>query len=232
MARVRDQHLGTIQGQVGPQVFKVLNGDSYVAQLPHRSNVEPSDAVKNQRKRFGLVMKLTKGIYVMGITKPFWKDVTIEGSTKVLTISTKIAKTNFSNVTPTEVLDTATLVPDFGFAVDTTNITLANDGISATTAALSDTGIINTAIEKFIALGCVLHLSEPTITSAPSHRFLSLASSKINLNTSNPLTFNLVLDSSMGQIFDLYQTKKAFFVLVTYDINNVPVHFSSTFHSV
>ena len=51
MARVRDRHNGTIQGALGDQVYKVVNGDSYVAQLPHRSNAEPSEKVKNQKER-------------------------------------------------------------------------------------------------------------------------------------------------------------------------------------
>ncbi|MCX6159342.1 MAG: hypothetical protein NTY74_15285 [Ignavibacteriae bacterium] len=231
MAKVRDQHLGAIQGQVGPQVFKILNGDSYVAQLPHRSNVEPSDAVKERRKQFGLTMKFAKAIYMLLMLRLFWKSFIPDGAKKAMTTMSKIAKASYPCVSATEITDIALLAPDFGFAVTTTTKTLANDEFTVVTAALGDTGIIDTTKETTVYLLCVAHLSEPTSNTYSANRFFSLKSAGQILSTSTALTFTIPLDSAMGQVYDAYATKKAFFVLVTTDSNGAPVHFSSTFHT-
>ena len=145
---------------------------------------------------------------------------------------TKIGKANFNTVSATEISDLAFLVPDFGFSVTASETTLTNSTVTVAADPLGDSGIIDIVEEKYIYALCVIHFSNPANTALTPNRFLSLKSSRQNLSIINPLTFTLELDSAMGQVFDAYTTKKAWFVLVTTDTDEVPVHFSSTFLSV
>jgi len=229
MAKVRDRHVGTVQGALGDQVFKVLNGDSYVAQLPHKSNTEPSVKVKNQRKRFGLTAKFAKAIYALLLLRLFWKSYTPAETTKKLSVYTKIGKANFNAVTSTDISDLAVLVPDFGFPVVPTATTLTKSTVTVVVDPLGDSGIINLTNEKYVYALCVIHFSQPTATIYDDNRFLSLKSARLNLTLTGDLSFTMTLDGAMGQVFDAYTAKKAWFVLVTTDTDEAPVHFSSTF---
>jgi hypothetical protein len=231
MAKVRDRHVGTVQGALGDQVFKVVNGKSYVAEMPHSSKKEPSEAMKNHRAQFGLTMRFSKAVYEQIMLRPFWKAFNPEGTHKVLTTPMKIAKANYHFVTPTTITDLAQLVPDFGFPVVPSATVISNSTISVTIDALGNSGIIDTTVEKHIYLIAVTHISTPVNDGYPANRLLSLKSPQLALNITTELNFVITLDGAMSQAFGAYTTKKPFFVLVTTDTNDVPVHFSSTFLS-
>lgn len=230
MAKVRDQHLGTIQGRVGPQVFKVLNSQSYVAQLPHRSQTVATEAVMNQRKRFSLTVKFMKAIYSLVSLKYFWSKFTPEFTSKKIQTSAKITRANYPNVTATEITDLALLVPDFGFSVEISSSEINLGHVRVDIDAIGNTGIIDTEVEKFIFMACVMHLSNPVSNTYPANRFFSLVSDNVTLSISEPLRFDILLDDSKSEIFKAYDTKKTFIVLITTDTKNDPVHFSSTYH--
>lgn len=229
MAKVIDRHAGTIKGALGDQVFKYLNGESYVAQLPHKSQVEPSAKVKAQRTRFGLIAKFAKAIYALLFLRFYWKSFVPEGTTKKLSTFTKIAKASKEFVSSTDISDLAFLAPDFGFPVVPTTTTLANTGVTLVVDPLGNSGYIDPVIETNVHALCVIHLSDPVVSALTQNRFLSLMSPGQTLSLSNELTFNMPFDGSKGEVFDAYPTRKAWFILITTNAMNEPVHYSSTF---
>jgi hypothetical protein len=231
MAKVADQHLGTIRGKLGPQVFKMVNGDAYVAKLPHPSLAEPSVATKGRRRKFGLTMKLVKMIVSLVLLKSFWKDYDMIASTKKLSVGNKIVKINYPNVTDTGYTDLMQLGPDFGFTIVPSTFTVAKTGITVQLDAIGTETVINTAVEKNCTLLGFLFFADPINPGQFVNRFLPLMSAQQTLSLTTPLSFSLDLSEQDGKIFDAYTTKKAFFALVTTDINNVPVHYSDTIQS-
>ncbi|MFZ4591606.1 MAG: hypothetical protein ACOYN6_11445 [Ignavibacteria bacterium] len=231
MAKVIDQHLGTVRGQLGPQVWKMVNGESYVARMPHPSLKEASPATIARRKKFGMTMKLVKMIVSLILLKAFWKDYDMDGSDKPYTVSNKVVKINYPNTTDTGYSDLMQLGPDFGFTINDTTFTVANTGIDIVFAAIGTETVINPAIETKCTLEGFIHFSDPINTGQFEHRFLPLVSGQSNLSLTNPMTFNFELNDTQQKIFDAYTTKKVYVALVTQDASNVPVHYSDTVRS-
>ena len=121
-----------------------------------------------------------------------------------------------------------TITPGLGFAVNTTTLDLTEVQLSIVFEALrSETGI-DEAVERNIYLAAVVHLSNPVEETDKPDEFLSLLSPSQSVDLTNPLTFNVSLDSMEGQLYNAYQARKVFAALFTSDTNNKPVHFSNT----
>lgn len=231
MAKVIDQHLGTVRGQLGPQVWKMVNGGAYVARLPHPSLKVASEATIARRKKFGMTMKLVKMIVSLLLLKSFWKDYDIDGSDKPYTVSNKVVKINYPNCTDTGYSDLMQLGPDFGFSINDTTFTVEKTGVEVVFAAIGTGTVINPIVETLCTLEGFIHFSEPVSPGQIEHRFLPLISTQAALSLTNPMTFNFDLNDTQQKIFDAYTTKKVYVALVTQDAASVPVHYSDTVRS-
>lgn len=231
MAKLNDQHLGTIRGALGPQVFKMLFGEAYVARLPRRTMNEPSAETLERRSRFKLCMKFSKSVYELSMLRKFWNDFTPEGVTKRIPTIAKIAKASYQSIAPTGVLDGTFLAPDFGFSVITTDLSIDGTQIDVSIDPLGTNQGFDLSVEKYIRLGCVMHLTDPVSGTLTSHRFMSFASPNVSLNVINPLSFSIPIDPTRGTIYNAYDTHKTFLILVTTDESGKSMRFSNTFIS-
>lgn len=231
MAKLNDQHLGTIRGALGPQVFKMLFGEAYVARLPRRTMNEPSAETIERRNRFRLTMKFSKSVYELTMLRRFWNEFTPEGLTKRIPTIAKIAKVSYQSIQPTAVLDGTFLAPDFGFRLSPTDVSINSTGINVTLDPLGEDTQIDTGVEKYIRLGCVTHLSSPSNGTISANRFLSFVSPNVILNLTNSLSFSIPIDSTKAMIYNAYDSHKTFLILVTLDEKGKPVRFSMTFVS-
>ncbi|MFA7361907.1 MAG: hypothetical protein WC139_12820 [Candidatus Kapaibacterium sp.] len=231
MAKLNDQHLGTLRGALGPQVFKMLFGEAYVARLPRRTMNEPSAETIERRNRFKMCMKFSKSLYGLRSLRPFWDAFIPEGVTKRIPTIAKIAKVSYQSITTTAILDETFLAPDFGFSVTTTDLTIDGTEINVAIDPLGLNQGFDLAVEKFIQLDCVMHLSDPVNGTLVSNRFMNFVSANVVLNLANPLSFNIPLDPTRQSIYSAYETHKTFMILTTSDANGKSVHFSNTFVS-
>lgn len=231
MAKLNDQHLGTLRGALGPQVFKMLFGEAYVARLPRKTLKEPSAETIERRNRFKMCMKFSKSLYGIKSLRPFWDVFVPEGVTKRIPTIAKIAKVTYDTVTSAAILDTTFLAPDFGFNITTTDLTVGDTEISVAIDPLGTNQGFDTNVEKFIQLGCVMHLSDPVNGTQVSHRFMNFVSSNVVLNLANPLSFSIPIEPARQSIYNAYDTHKTFLIFVTLDSNGKSVHFSNTFIS-
>lgn len=232
MAKVTKQYLGVVRGKLGPEVFKEMNGESYVASAPSKPAPSTNPKVIARRYSFGLVMKLGHAISSIPFLKYFWKSFVIPTHPKAKTACNKVVVVNYHNASALGLSNTTALVPEKGFVASATNVTLSNSEVSVVLAPIGSSLIINPAVDVNVSLTCVLHLSDPTDQYNVKNRMIHITSESQALNLVNPLTFEIALDDIDKQYFDEYTTKKAFFALVTTDVDDVPLHYSNTFHSV
>jgi len=229
MAKVIDQHLGSLRGKMGPQVFKMHGNDAFATRLPHRIIVPPSVDTINRRMRFRHTVKMANKIQSIPQLKYFWKNFVIQDEVKKLSATNKIVKSIYPKMRATGPLDTLAIVPDTGFKV-TPVVTLTNTQFSAVIQPIGASTIIDTNVEVRAYMVCVAYLFAPVDTdNTIMSRFVWLVSESIALSLINPMTFDIELGDYYSQIYDEYASKKVFFALVTVDINDVPVHFSNTF---
>jgi hypothetical protein len=232
MAKVTKQYLGVVRGKLGPEVFKEMNGESYVASAPSKPAPSTNPKVIARRYSFGLVMKLGHAISSIPFLKYFWKSLVIPTHPKAKTACNKVVVINYHNASASGLSNTTALVPEKGFIATSTDITLSNTTVSVVLVPIGNSTIINPAVDKKIFLACVLHLSDPSDKYEVYNRLLYMISDGQTVNLVNPLSFSISLDDIDKQYFDLYATKKAFFALITTDADDVPLHYSNTFFSV
>lgn len=231
MAKLNDQHLGTLRGALGPQVFKMLFGEAYVARLPRRTLNEPTAETIERRNRFKMCMKFSKSLYELSMLRKFWYEFTPEGVTKRIPTIAKIAKVSYQSITPSAVLDETFLAPDFGFGFTTTDVTIDETEISVSIDPIGTEQGIDLAAEKYIRLGCVMHLFDPVNGTQVANRFMNFVSPNVILNLANPLSFSIPIVSAKQSIYNAYDTHKTFLIFVTSDANGNSVRFSNTFVS-
>ncbi len=231
MTKVIDQYLGVLRGAMGPQVFKNKSGKSYAAKLPHLPLVPPSADTLKRRNRFKLTLKMAKRMHDIPQLKFFWKNYVIEDESGKLSASNKMVKSIYPRMTYSGPLDTIRIVPDKGFEVATTSITLTNSLFTVVLQPIGVTSILNPAVDVNVCLVCVAHLSGPENPDDRANVFFSLVSESSTLSLTNPMTIEMEVDDYNKQIYDDYTNHKVFFALVTTDANDVPANFSNTFPS-
>lgn len=226
MAFVRDQHLGVIQGAVGPQVFKNRRGKSYVAQLPHNSSKAPSANVMNSRSRFGIVTRFAKSVNSIPALKSVWDIVTPDS----ISPFNGIFKANYPNVTATDIMDTAMIVPKFyGFGLTTTDVSVDGSAINVSLDPVGTDNVIDTSVEKYIQLCAVIKCIDPVSPDSPKMMLIPKMSSNVSLNLVNPLSFSVELKDFEEKIYAAYDTHLVYIAFVTLDVMGKAVHYSEQF---
>lgn len=226
MARVRDQHVGVLQGKLGPQVFKLLRGNHFAARLPRLSNKEPKQNVLMNRKRFSLTAKFAESVHQIPGLNEIW-DLATPNS---MSPFNGIFKNSFKNVTTTDVISTATIVPQIGgFGVTTTDVSVDGQEVSVTIDPIGSITRIDPNIEKFIRLGFVIKCTDKTDEKFEDIMFISGFSSNVPLNLVNPISFSATIFDSDRDIFAMYDTHVTYLAFMTLDANGNPIHFSKGF---
>jgi len=232
MATIEKQVLGKIRGKVGDVLFRIVNGKAIVTSCPAKKGPSTDPAAIIRNNHFSIAVKLAHAINYLFPLKHFWKNFTISSETGYRSPLNKIVKENYSHVTDTTVLATASLVPDIGFEVTPTTAAISNTAINVTLAAIGIDKGIDTAVETQVQLAAVAFLKSPVLDTEKPVAFLHKLSDPAPVNLLNPLTFEITLDNVEKQRFDMYTSSKGLFALVTLDANDVPVRYSNTFMSV
>lgn len=226
MARVRDRHLGTIQGQVGDQVFKLRGNQSYLSQLPHNKGIAPKEIIINNRMKFGNAARFSIAVNNVDELKKTW-DITTPNN---ISPFNGILRANYSFATSTDISDRALIVPFLGgFPVVTTDVSVDASTVSVTIDPIGNGEGIDTMIEKYIMLCAVIKCTDTVVENLPKMLFISLKSDNIMLNLINPLSFTINLSGAEKRSFSSYDTHLTYLALVTLDDKGNPIHFSESF---
>ncbi|MCX6158461.1 MAG: hypothetical protein NTY74_10840 [Ignavibacteriae bacterium] len=223
--------LGTLQGTVGDVTFRDRQGDTIVATKPN-SFMPGTDALSvARRNRFGMAVKLSHAINYLSDLKHFWKLYGNEGS-KFRTPFNKMVKSSYQTVTDTDITSTTSLVPEIGFEISSTNVTIADTGVTVALAAIGNDKGIDPVVEVGYQLACVVFLKSPTDEKEVPYYFIHQMSEEGVLSLTNPMTVTIDFDNITGQYFNKYTVSKGLFALITLDGDGQPVRYSNTIQSV
>lgn len=225
MAKIRKQVLGIISGAVGDVLFRVKSGVAYVGTKPISFIPGTDSASVLRRSRFTMATKFSRAINSVPELKSIWKEVTPSR----LTQYNMIVKFNYHNVQPDAVSNLVKLVPDIGFSVNISDVSISASELGVQIASVSANAGIDPATELYFKLVGVLHLSNPIDESTYPHAFMRVVSEESPLDLENPLIYNISFMDQVNQLIEQYQVHKVFLTLLTLDINKNPVHYSNTF---
>lgn len=229
MAHIINELTGRVRGKVGNLVYRITNGNTSLCSLPTNRVIDNSPMAVVRKNKFRIVVKFAKAINSLLSLKHFWKLFTDESVDAKKSAFNKMTKKNYPYVTDTTVLDTAYMVPYYGFNADASEVVITDQAITVSLEVLGSLTGIDTNIEKNIAVECVVCLSSPGDPNLKPFVFFAAESPKVVLSLTNPLNFSIeLLDPQSVQISD-YAAKKIFLALVTFDVDGNPVRYSNTF---
>lgn len=224
MAELEKKFFGSLKGSLGDVVFRSRNEKNYVSRKP-KSYSAPGDAgYKERTGKFKLAVKLASAIYSFDPLKKIWAGAVSNGKSPF----TQIMQVNYPFVEEKDISNMVNMTPRSSFGVKLQTLTLDNDSLSIELLPLSVISNIDTVIEKKIQALAVVFLTQPVNEALPVYDSLKITSAKIDVDTVNPLVFNIPLLTADSGIAENYTGKKVLFTVITYDENGSVVQFSST----
>lgn len=218
--------LGKPSGAVGDVLFRYKDGRTIIGTRPVSFMPGKDPASVNRRNRFGNTAKFSKAVNSITAFKNLWDNVTPNN----ISPFNGIFKANYPFITPTDISDSASIVPHlFGFNVITTDVSIDASSVSVSIDPIGINAEIDPLIEKYIQLGVVIKCSDATQEALPKMVLLPLNSANVMLNLVNPLTFSITLSDQEKELYSLFDTHMSYLALVTLDENGKAYHYSSGF---
>lgn len=218
--------LGLPSGAVGDVLFRIKNGRSIIGTRP--VNFTPGMDVKsvNRRNLFGITSKFSQAVNSIPSFKNLWDIVTPNN----ISPYNGIFKASYPYVTPTDVTNSASIVPFlFGFNVTTTDVSIDATEVNVSIDPIGTNAEIDTNVEKFIQLGTVIKCTDGTMDTLPHIVFIPLKSANVVLNLANPLSFTITLSDQDSDLYSMFDTHLSYLAFVTLDEDGNAVHYSSGF---
>ncbi len=231
MANIQNELTGRASGKVGNLIYRITNGQTSLCSAPLKQKPATKPEVIARRNRFRTVLRLASSMNSITPLKILWKNTEVFGVKATLSAFSRMIKKNYPYVSEFGLTDGVYMGPSFGFGITTTDVSLSDSAIDVSIDPIGNNEGINTAVEKFIALACILFVSDPVDTNLPVYDFYEGISSNVVLNLANPLSFSIAIEGDVQEMYNAYDTRKAFLILITTDALGNPVHFSQTFVS-
>ena len=229
MANIQNELTGRASGKVGNLIYRITNGQTSLCSAPLKQKPTTKPEVIARRNRFRTVLRLASSMNSITPLKILWKNTEVFGVKTTLSAFSRMIKKNYPYVSEFGLTDGVYMGPYFGFSITTTDVSLSDSAIDVAIDPIGNAEGIDTAVEKFIALACVLFVSDPVDQNLPVYDFYQGISSNVVLNLSNPLSFSIAITGDVQEMYNAYDTRKAFLILITTDAQGTPVHFSQTF---
>ncbi len=217
--------LGRVTGAVGDIVFRSKNGKNYVSSKPANVKVSNSQIALAARAKFRICIKFAQAVAYNQMIKSLW----LSAKPQYMSAANFIFRTNYTHITSTDVSNSASLVPGFGFSLVSPVIDINSTRLRVTLDAITADSGINPATEPNLRLAAVLVLTSPLNSGMFPYDFIPLSSPEVATVFDTPVNFTANLNSQQAQLFSQYQTVKAFCTIVSLNSENSVVHFATTF---
>lgn len=227
MATLKKSVLGKVSGAVGDILFRMKDGKNYVGTRPISFMPGTDNKSISRRNRFRIACKFSKHINRIFTLKALWNRYTPD----TMLPYNGMIKVNYYNVTPDDVSNSASLVPEIGFEIPGFTVTKSSTQIIVELLPIGTGTNIDTVQETQFLLTGVLYLKDRKDENFKLYEFLDITFPVAVLNLVNPITFTHSMSDYEKQLFERYNIQKGFFALLSLNPDDEPVHFSNTFVS-
>ena len=224
MAKLTKSVLGKVSGAIGDLVFRIRSGNNFICTRPLSFMPGTDDESVERRSRFSSAAKFAGAVNSILSLRILWDKFTPNS----ISPFNGIFKSNYRYVTPSDILPSASLVPDLGFEIPSQTITMTAEEISVETSAIGTGTGIDTSTEKTFLMCAVIFLSDRKDENYKPMDFIRFPFPETPLDLINPLTFSHTMSDVEKQLFNRYNSAKGFFALLSLSEEGLPVHFSNT----
>ncbi len=226
MAKFNKQILGKVQGALGDVTFRQRNGKTFLSTRPGSFTPGTDENSIARRDKFSLSVKLASTINAIPELRTVWDKTTPSG---VITFN-HIMRTNYKIIgSENDLSGLVKLTPSLGFNAANPVVMYSPSEVKVNLDALGNTTGIDILNEPSLKLVSVVYLSYPTDTSLSKDAFLTFLSASKATDLTAALEFTYALNDVDSQMFAMYQNRKGFFAVVTFDTAGNVVHYSNTF---
>jgi hypothetical protein len=227
MGILKKSVLGKPTGAVGDILFRLVDGRTVIGTRPVSYMPGTDQKSIDRRHRFGNTAKYSRAVNSVPALKSVWDNATPNN----ISPYNGIFKASYPYITPSDVLDTAKVVPLlFGFDVDITTATIDETSVDVVIGPIGTNANIDLLVEKYIQLCVVIKCKTATVEELPDLMFIPLKSVELSLDLTNPLTFSITLADQDSEIYSLYTAHKSYFAFVTLTDAGKAVHYSTNFN--
>lgn len=226
MANLVQSVLGKVSGRVGDLVFRQRDGKNIIAVRPASFIPGTDQASYDRRARFRLAGKLASVIDNISDLRQVWDEYSPNKSP-----FQNLVSVNYPYIDAAGTPGSFKLVPQTGFGTTTTLLTLSPTEVQAEINALGTNKGIDLSEEVSAKLISLVYLSDPSDINAEEYQFIVNESAEIPLQLASALVFSIPLMNQDTELFNAYQARNGYFVLVTLDADGNVIHFSNTFRN-
>jgi len=224
MAEVFKAVIGRLTGALGNMVFRNHEDVTTITMRPRKYEVKMTEAIIQRRERFALTGSFSMAINRDANLKYTWEKV----YNKKKRIMTTIFKENYKHITYNNISNAATLAPPLGIGISKSASTLTGTDVSVTLEPIGTKTKINLSSEVSIYMTALIYCKTPVIATEDPFKFVNITSSSIALSLTNPLTFEVELQDTEMQIYDMYSEHTLFAAFFTLNDIGVPVNYTNT----
>lgn len=224
MAIIKSGILSEIKGSVGSVTGRIIKGKNILSRRSSFRKAVNDSAALIRRERFKLCVKLGNTVGSLRTLRTIWKAL----APAELNYFSYFIQSNY-RLTGSGVLSNRNIITPYGgFPISTGTNTITSTSLSVNIEALAGTFNFDLAVEVNIKLFAVIYLSHPDSDQDEKFKFIPVEFDAQHLQLDIPLRFTKALLKSDQVIFESYSDHKVYAALVTLDVNDNPVNFSSS----
>lgn len=224
MAIIKSGILSELKGSVGNITGRIVNGRNILSRKPgFRKKNNSVEAIK-RRDKFKLSVRLGSAVGSLDTLRHIWKALAPQG----LNHFSYFIQSNYKMVGDGVLTNKNIITPYGGFPIGTETNTISSTSLNIVVSALTGTYDFNIVNETSVKLFALIYLSNPVSDLADKFMFIPVEFEAQALQLTDPITFRKTLLRADQVIFESYTDHKVFAALVTTDINDNPINYSSS----
>ena len=225
MAKVRDNHLGALQGMIGSSVFKIKNGKTFAASAPRKRKKTKTEPESATMSRMGFLSRFASAVCRIKILKDLWKNyysVSFDISENFVNesfqrvVAVNYPKTAYNFLTPD-----AMLTPESGNNIFVSSKLIESENF---TIEFDLKDLLLKEIKPQCEFFLMIHLSHPLEKRSDkikdNHKFIILKKSEKSFMFSDKgNTFSFHFNAQCQKALDDFSKAMVFFSIAFYEDN-------------
>lgn len=224
MAIIKGGILSELKGSVGNITGRIVNGRNILCRKPGFRKKNTSVEVLKRQDKFKLSVSLGSAVGSFDTLKLIWKTLAPQG----MNYFSYLVQSNYKMVGDGVLTNKNIITPYGGFPIGTDTNTISSTTISIVVNALTGTYEFDLETEANIKLFALIYLSNPLSDNSDKFTFIPVEFGAQESQLTNPITFSKALLKADQVIFESYTDHKLYAALITLDVNNNPVNYSSS----
>ena len=226
MAVLKGNVLGDISGKLGKLAARIIYGRTILAARPVTFNVSYTPELVEIRKKFAVTSNFVKNLISHSPLYEIWQKVKEAG----MSAANYAFKLNFGLSSGEKPTVNNIITPADGFPLPVSLATVSPTAVNIQTDALNTvTSVIDEAVERNCLINAVVCYYNPVSAEDAPFAVTPIASAQQLIDLANPLTFDMALNIDQQLLAAKYQNSILFAAIVTLDVYDKVVHYSSTF---